>query len=166
MGKNPFSASRAGLRRNLVSRLEREQVNQLRFRHTPHNNPRFPELERRGQNRPAHGLVLGLLLLCSGWSPMFAATERELIRDPHFQNGFFLLEPTPGKRVVYGELVGPQPGKPAWDLAQWSSRSALAPGARLCPEGERPLEQRREDRLRWAARPACVRPFAEREYRC
>ncbi len=29
-----------------------------------------------------------------------AAESRELIRDPHFQRGFYLLEPKPGNRVV------------------------------------------------------------------
>lgn len=55
------------------------------------------------------------------------AAERELIRDPHFQSGFYLLEPKPGKRVVYGEVPGLRGGKPGWDLAQWSSRFALQP---------------------------------------
>lgn len=54
-----------------------------------------------------------------------AASERELVRDPHFQRGFYLLEPKPGKRVVYAELQGLEPGKPVWDLAQWSSRFPL-----------------------------------------
>ena len=57
-----------------------------------------------------------------------AAGERELVRDPHFPNGFYLLEPKPGKRVVYGELKGLDPAKPVWDLAQWSSRFPLQPG--------------------------------------
>ncbi len=52
---------------------------------------------------------------------------RELIRDPHFQTGFNLIEPTPGQRVVYGQLAGGEPNaKPAWDLDQWSSRYPLA----------------------------------------
>lgn len=56
------------------------------------------------------------------------ATEggRELIRDSHFQNGFLLLEPKPGKRVVYGEASDPAAAaKPIWDLAQWSSKFPL-----------------------------------------
>jgi hypothetical protein len=37
-----------------------------------------------------------------------------------------LLEPAPGKRVVYGQLPGiTAGGNPAWDLAQWSSRRPL-----------------------------------------
>jgi hypothetical protein len=51
-----------------------------------------------------------------------------MIRDSHFQNGFYLLEPKPGKRVVYGELPGLNSAKPLWDLAQWSSRFPLQPG--------------------------------------
>jgi len=65
-------------------------------------------------------LFLGLTLACAG-------AERELIRDPHFQSGFYLLEAKPGKRVVYSELEGPIPAKPVWDLAQWSSRFPLQP---------------------------------------
>jgi len=68
------------------------------------------------------------VLLCLGFaafSCLGAAGERELVRDPHFQSGFCLLEPKPGKRVVYGTLGGLAPGKPVWDLAQWSSRFPL-----------------------------------------
>lgn len=54
-----------------------------------------------------------------------SASERELVRDPHFQAGFYLLEPKPGGRVVYGELPGLASRKPVWDLAQWSSRFPL-----------------------------------------
>ena len=61
--------------------------------------------------------------------PLLAATnasERELIRDPHFRNGFLLLEPKPGKRVVYGEATdAAATAKPVWDLCQWSSRFPL-----------------------------------------
>jgi hypothetical protein len=52
---------------------------------------------------------------------------RELIRDPHFQGGFHLIEPKPGQRVVYGRLAGARSeAEPAWDLNQWSSRFPLA----------------------------------------
>src|SRR5258705_12480088 len=51
----------------------------------------------------------------------------ELIRDPHFQSGFHLLEPKPGKRVVYGEMAGLVAGEPVLDLAQWLSRFPLQP---------------------------------------
>lgn len=70
-------------------------------------------------------LHLSLFLIGLLGSLPGAAQERELIRDPHFQNGFYLLEPKPGKRVVYGELKGLIPAKPVWDLAQWSSRFPL-----------------------------------------
>jgi len=56
-----------------------------------------------------------------------SAGRRELIRDPHFQTGFHLIEPKPGRRVVYGRLAGvAQNADPAWDLDQWSSRFPLA----------------------------------------
>lgn len=55
------------------------------------------------------------------------ATPRELVRDPHFQAGFRLIEPKPGKRAVYGRLAGDSDkAEPAWDLDQWSSRFPLA----------------------------------------
>lgn len=61
-------------------------------------------------------------------------TERELVQDPRFQRGFHLLSPQPGKRVVYGQLSGPDSTrKPAWYLAQWSSRFPLAAGAPVRP---------------------------------
>lgn len=54
------------------------------------------------------------------------APSRELIRDPHFQTGFQLIEPKPGQRVVYGQLAGASGDTaPAWDLDQWSSRHPL-----------------------------------------
>lgn len=70
------------------------------------------------------------LLAASLWAmPLWAATnasERELIRDPQFRNGFVLLDPKPGKRVVYREATDDAaPGKPVWDLCQWSSRFQL-----------------------------------------
>lgn len=71
----------------------------------------------------AAGLFLSLLL---GTIPV-RAQESELVRDPHFQNGFYLLEPKPGKRVVYAEINGLTNAKPVWDLAQWSSRFPLKP---------------------------------------
>jgi hypothetical protein len=76
-------------------------------------------------------LLLSFLALCTAGCPTSTAAERELIRDSHFQAGFFLLEPKPGKRVVYGELAGLVTAKPVWDLAQWSSRFPLQPGERL-----------------------------------
>lgn len=52
---------------------------------------------------------------------------RELIRDPHFQQGFHLIETTPGRRVSYAQLPGPRGAGtiPIWDLDQWSSRFPL-----------------------------------------
>jgi hypothetical protein len=63
------------------------------------------------------------------------AMPRELIRDPHFRTGFRLVEPTPGKRLVYGRLAGATNGaEPAWDLDQWSSRFPLAAEAPTRPK--------------------------------
>ncbi|MBM3878365.1 MAG: hypothetical protein FJ387_01380 [Verrucomicrobia bacterium] len=73
--------------------------------------------------------TLSLLLLCLSGSPRLPAAQaqRELIRDARFQHGFLLLEPKPGQRVVYGEALDvAAPAKPAWDLAQWSSKFPLA----------------------------------------
>ncbi len=75
---------------------------------------------------------LALLSLCWVACSLAGTTQdRELVRDPHFQNGFYLLEPKPGKRVVYGEIKGLTQAKPVWDLAQWSSKFPLEPGACL-----------------------------------
>jgi len=55
---------------------------------------------------------------------------RELIADPHFQRGLLLLEPKPGKRIVYGAVT--EAGavvKPVWDLGQWSTKYPLKAGA-------------------------------------
>jgi len=55
-----------------------------------------------------------------------AEPARELVRDPHFQQGFLLLEPKPGERVVYGEATGDaSSAKPVWDLCQWTSKFPL-----------------------------------------
>jgi hypothetical protein len=81
--------------------------------------------------------VVGALV----WAmPLLAATntsERELIRDPRFRNGFLLLEPKPGKRFVYGEAADDAASaKPAWDLCQWSSQFPLeAVRAKRSPDG-------------------------------
>jgi len=63
------------------------------------------------------------------------ATERELIRDPHFQSGFHLLVPVPGKRVAYVECPGVSSSEAAWDLAQWSSRVPLQLHERFITNG-------------------------------
>jgi len=53
--------------------------------------------------------------------------QRQVIRDPHFRRGFFLIAPEPGRRIAYGELAGEDPKlKPVWDLDQWSSKYPLA----------------------------------------
>lgn len=76
--------------------------------------------------------AVSLALWLAGGSGLAAAPasetgDHELLRDSHFQGGFYLLEPKPGKRVVYGEVPGLTPGRPVWDLAQWSSRFPLGP---------------------------------------
>lgn len=56
--------------------------------------------------------------------------ERELIQDNHFQRGFILWQPKPGRHVRYGELRGGETNQqPVWGLAQWSSRFPLEPAA-------------------------------------
>lgn len=68
--------------------------------------------------------VAGLLAL----STALPAAERELLRDPHFQSGFVLLEPLPGRRIESCVLAGvDRTGKPVWDLAQWSSKHPVLP---------------------------------------
>ena len=82
-----------------------------------------------GMARYARLAAAGIAVFCATVSgrPSGAAAERELIRDPRFQNGFLLLEPKPGRRIVYGEITDTAaPAKPVWDLAQWSSKFPLA----------------------------------------
>jgi len=56
------------------------------------------------------------------------ATAVELVQDPHFQDGFALMDPTPGKKLVYGQLTGlASASQPAWNLAQWASKFPLQP---------------------------------------
>jgi len=75
--------------------------------------------------RATLALALGCLLACFNMSA--ADRGRELIRDPHFQGGFLLLEPKPGQRVVYGDALDTAAtAKPVWDLCQWSSKFPLA----------------------------------------
>lgn len=68
-------------------------------------------------------LLAGFLMLLAGTAP---AAERELIRDPHFARGCILYQPKTGQHVEYGVIAGvAKGGKPAWGLAQWSSREKL-----------------------------------------
>jgi hypothetical protein len=57
-----------------------------------------------------------------------AQTGRDLVRDPHFQNGFHLLAPEQGKRVAYADVAGPVSSNSVWDLGQWASRFPLQTG--------------------------------------
>ena len=75
-------------------------------------------------------------------NPPSLPQPRELIRDPRFQRGFILLDPTPGKKLPYGELrpTGSRE-KPVWQMAQWSSKHPLAASA---------TERLADGMLRWA----------------
>lgn len=75
-------------------------------------------------------LVLALGLPAANGS----AAERELIQDNHFQRGFTLWEPKPGRHVRYGELSTGAP-PPVWGLSQWSSRFPIAENARERVDG-------------------------------
>ena len=77
------------------------------------------------QMKLGRSLLQLCFLLAAGLTLACAAGDRELIRDADFQSGFYLLEPKPGTRVVYGELKGAVPAERVWDLAQWSSRFPL-----------------------------------------
>ena len=51
----------------------------------------------------------------------------ELIQDPHFERGFMVYDPKPGKQVVRGTLQwDASKGEPVWGLAQWSSKHSIA----------------------------------------
>jgi hypothetical protein len=72
--------------------------------------------------------VLLLLLQLSILSAIADPAAQEIIRDPHFQQGFTLLSPVMGKKIVYATIPGPAGANPQWDLAQWASRFPLQPG--------------------------------------
>lgn len=64
-----------------------------------------------------------------GWGKTGHPDSREMITDPRFERGFRLIEPAPGKRLVYGTWPEARPDlPPAWDLDQWSSRFPLKSG--------------------------------------
>ncbi|HEX2973437.1 MAG TPA: hypothetical protein VHP11_13970 [Tepidisphaeraceae bacterium] len=64
--------------------------------------------------------------------PLASAQEpSQLLRDPGFRLGVVVYDPTPGKLVERGTLTpGDSKSKPAWGLAQWSSRFTLATATR------------------------------------
>jgi len=66
-----------------------------------------------------------IVLACFGYALSLMASERELVHDAHFQQGFHLLQPEQGKRVAYGDVAGLSTAGAMWDLAQWSSRFPL-----------------------------------------
>jgi hypothetical protein len=104
--------------------------------------PRFSRTSRRQFLLGTAALTgLGRVLIAGEAPGMPAAIvpakapARELIRDPHFQSGFQLIEPKPGQRVVYGRLAGVSgDAAPAWDLDQWSSRFPLEAAAPATPQ--------------------------------
>lgn len=109
---------------------------------------------------PSFTLLAAVLELaaCFAASRIIAAgeiTERELIQDNHFRDGFILWEPKPGKHVRYGELAGSNPViKPVWGLSQWSSRFPIDPVTKAAnPSGFLVLSN--------AAKAICLRGSAE-----
>jgi len=88
------------------------------------------------RNKSLHLVVAACLCAMPLWAAT-NVTERELIRDPQFRNGFLLLEPKLGKRIVYGVAAdADSTTNPAWDLCQWSSRFPLeAARAKRSPDG-------------------------------
>jgi len=51
----------------------------------------------------------------------------QIVRDPHFEAGFFLLHPREGEaRIIDRFDLGNPAALPVWRLAQWSSRYSLA----------------------------------------
>lgn len=72
------------------------------------------------------GIALLLVLAFVSIQAAETQSERELIRDNHFRNGFVLWETRPGKHVRYAELKGfDGETLPVWGLSQWSSRFPL-----------------------------------------
>lgn len=73
-------------------------------------------------------LSLALAVLCLwGVTSIAAGEPRELIGDRHFQQGFNVYDPRPGKLVPRGHLTWEDSQtKPIWNLAQWSSKYSIA----------------------------------------
>jgi len=73
-------------------------------------------------------LPLALTVICLlGSGALTAAEPRELIGDRHFQQGFNVHDPKPGKLVPRGHLTwDASQTKPTWNLAQWSSKHSIA----------------------------------------
>ena len=71
---------------------------------------------------------LALFLLVSGVQADRNNTSvvMELINDRHFEQGFCVLNPTHGIRVVEGYLNWDGKTKPVWDLPQWHSKFSIA----------------------------------------
>ncbi len=112
---------------------------------------------RAQQKNPSHrrkgAAPYGIIVALLAAQVLHAASPgRELVRDPHFQNGFLLLKPQPGQRSVYGHLtLAGATAQPVWDLCQWSSKIPLAPG---------PAVRSADERLCWTnvAKCVCVGP--------
>lgn len=69
-------------------------------------------------------LLLFLIPIPTSAKP--ADENRELIQDPHFQRGFILWNPKPGKHVRDGELKSrDSSATPIWGLSQWNSKVPL-----------------------------------------
>ncbi|MEO7675605.1 MAG: hypothetical protein ABIV39_02440, partial [Verrucomicrobiota bacterium] len=72
-------------------------------------------------------LHLGFVFVLLFGSMSAQSGQREVIQDPHFQRGFILWKPEPGKHVRYGELPGTDTNAAAvWGLSQWSSKFPIA----------------------------------------
>src|SRR5690625_1754041 len=86
------------------------------------------------QRLPVVGAILGLIagILFPAVGPVKGAADYnqmiQIVKDPHFQEGFFLLHPheTAGARVVDRLTLGDNAAVPQWRLAQWSSKFNLA----------------------------------------
>jgi hypothetical protein len=65
------------------------------------------------------------------------AVTRELIGDPHFEQGCILCEPKTGRHIEYGTIAGfAKSGNAVRGLAQWTSREKLPPGPpQILPSG-------------------------------
>lgn len=93
----------------------------------------------RSQRIPVLSVLVPLLLAVSHIiggekpdAPSPPQPARELVSDPHFQRGFILLSPTPGQKIVAGQLE-PRSGlaEPVWELAQWSSKFPIDPATAI-----------------------------------
>jgi len=102
---------------------------------------RIPALLRKTlmtsmRNHLTRGIALFLGITAPCATAAEQRTQRELIQDNHFRDGFILWQPKPGAHVRHGEVRGfDAKATPIWGLSQWSSKFPLDAAAKTVSAG-------------------------------